>query len=531
MRTGQKRLVVAVGFVLVAAITTVGVFQLLPNGTDTSGPAPTTTAEPALTPSGLADQFLDRFTAGDPQAAGALTDDPAAATTVLSDLWRTLLPKSVTATRDGLVEAPAGASTVDQPFTITWDFGQERTWTYPSVLRVVRDERGWLVAWRSELVHPKLTAGRGLAFRDLTGKPAVLGSDDAPLLTWSPTGPVAECPASLLTPALGRVAAGRAGTPGWFIALTDGAGQDVSALHGSGTAPLRTSLSGAVQRAAQSAVDSDRYAAAVVALRPSTGELLAVAQNASAGDQPIALSGLYPPGSTFKVATAAAMISAGRADVGTVLPCPGSVTVGERTIDNANFALGDVPLRTAFARSCNTTFALGAADLSPDALPAAATQLGLGADFEIPGIVTELGTVRPAANTAEQVENSIGQGTVRASPLGLALMAATVAHGAPVTPTLWAALDTKTVTAYTAPPPEVLTSLRTLMRAVVTDGLGAPLARFGEVHGKTGTAEVSGGAHGWFIGYRDDLAFATLVIDASTSSAAVDLTARFLGAL
>lgn len=537
MRTGQKRLVVAVGFVLVAVITTVGVFQVLPEETDaagsTDGPAPVSEAAPALTAAGVADRFLDLFTSGDPQAAGALTDNPGPATSVLADLWRTLLPESVTATREGLVEARSGVSTVDQPFTVTWDFGQGRVWTYESALRVVHDERGWLVNWRPALVHPRLPAGHGLAVRDLTGKPAVVDRDGAPLLTWSAKGPVATDPpvAPLLGPAMGRVAAGRAGTHGWYVAVTDEAGEEVGVLHGGGTASLTASLSRPVQLAAQSAVDGERHAAVVVALRPSTGELLAVAQNAAAGGQPVALSGLYPPGSTFKIATAAAIIDAGLADVGTVLPCPGSVTVGQRTIDNADFALGDVPLRTAFARSCNTTFAMTAAELPPGALPAAADRLGLGADFEVPGIVTELGSVRAAANTAEQVENSIGQGTVRASPLGLAVVAATVARGAPVTPRLWRDLDTTVVTGYDAPPPGALGSLRTLMRAVVTDGLGSPLARYGEVYGKTGTAEVTNSAHGWFVGYRGDLAFATLVVDASTSSAAVEVTGRFLGAV
>jgi cell division protein FtsI/penicillin-binding protein 2 len=269
----------------------------------------------------------------------------------------------------------------------------------------------------------------------------------------------------------------------------------------------------------------------LVAIQPSTGDLLAVAQNASAGNRPIALNGLYPPGSTFKIATAAAVIGAGHADVGTALPCPGSTTVGQRTIANADFSLGEVPLRTAFARSCNTTFAELGADLPPDALVGAANRLGLGADFEIPGITTELGSVPAASNTAEQVENSIGQGTVRASCLGLAVVAATVADGRAVTPRLWRGLDTTVLTGYEAPPGHVLDSLRTMMRAVVTDGTGSALAGHGEVHGKTGTAQVENSAHGWFVGYRGDLAFATLVVDGSTSGTAVEVTGAFLGAL
>lgn len=535
MRAGQKRLILAVGFTLVVVITAFGVYQLVPD--EPAGPAARATTEtaPPVTASGLANEFLDLVTSGEAQAAGALTDDPAAATALLADVWLALRPASVTATRDELVEPAAGAVDVREPFTLAWDFGQGRGWTYDSELRVTRGESGWVVGWAPGILHPELRDGQRLALRDLTGKPAVLDRDGAPLLTWSATGPVAAEPAAapLLRPALGRVAVERTGTHGWYVAVVDGANKEVGTLHGGGTAPLTATISRPVQRAAQSAVDSERRVAMLVAIQPSTGDLLAVAQNPAAGDRPSALNGLYPPGSTFKIATATALIEAGDADVGTTVPCPGSVKIGQRTIRNADFALGDVSLRTAFAESCNTTFASRAAGLPPGALPAAADQLGLGADFEIPGIVTELGAVRPAENTVQQAENSIGQGTVQASCLGLAVVAATVAVGRPTTPRLWRELDTKVAAGYEAPPRRVLGSLRTLMRAVVTDGRGAALARYGDVHGKTGTAEVENDStHGWFVGYRGDLAFATLVLDASAgSSAAVAVTGRFLGAV
>jgi cell division protein FtsI/penicillin-binding protein 2 len=72
-----------------------------------------------------------------------------------------------------------------------------------------------------------------------------------------------------------------------------------------------------------------------------------------------------------------------------------------------------------------------------------------------------------------------------------------------------------------------------MMRAVVTSGRGTALARYGNVSGKTGTAQVGDGsnAHGWFAGYRDDVAFATLVLDGSSSTAAISVTGAFLGAI
>ena len=72
-----------------------------------------------------------------------------------------------------------------------------------------------------------------------------------------------------------------------------------------------------------------------------------------------------------------------------------------------------------------------------------------------------------------------------------------------------------------------------MMRAVVTEGTATRLAGLGEVFGKTGTAEFTndGRAHGWFVGYRGDLAFAVLVVDGGSSTPAVEAAARFLAAI
>lgn len=531
----KKGLVVAIGGVLVVVITVLGVLQLLP-ADDTAPPATATAApEPHFSATELTIQFLEAFTAGDAAAAAALTDDPAAATATLTDVWHALAPTSVVAGRDDLVEPAAGATAAREPFTLTWDLGEGREWTYQSTLRLVRADGYWRVEWLPSLVHPRLSPGQRLVLHDRTGEPAVLDRDRKPLLSWTadgPDGPAGPAVAPVLLPAMGRVAAARQ-SGGWYVALADGSGTERAVLHGSRTAALASTVSRPVQQAAQKAVNTQRLPTMLVAIEPSTGDLLAVAQNAAAGSDPAALNGLYPPGSTFKVATATAILEAGAADIGTVVPCPGSVTIGQRTVRNADFELGEVPLHTAFAQSCNTTFAMQAANLPPDSLTRAANQLGLGADFEVPGITTEAGSVPVAVGTTEQVENSIGQGRVQASCFGLAMMAATVAAGHPVTPRLWRDLDTTVNTGYQAPPAGVIASLRTMMRDVVTSGRGQALRGYGDVFGKTGTAQVGDGtdAHGWFAGYRDDIAFATLVLDSSTSAAAVTVTGTFLGAV
>jgi cell division protein FtsI/penicillin-binding protein 2 len=71
------------------------------------------------------------------------------------------------------------------------------------------------------------------------------------------------------------------------------------------------------------------------------------------------------------------------------------------------------------------------------------------------------------------------------------------------------------------------------MRAVVTEGTASRLAGTGELRGKTGTAEFTNdgsGAHGWFVGYRGDVAFAVLVVDGGSSEPALAVAQRFLAA-
>jgi cell division protein FtsI/penicillin-binding protein 2 len=272
----------------------------------------------------------------------------------------------------------------------------------------------------------------------------------------------------------------------------------------------------------------------LVAIRSSTGGILAVAQNAAAGETPNALNGLYAPGSTFKIATAtAAMTQAGMSPDSDV-QCPGTGTFGGRLIKNANsFDEGAIKLHVAFAKSCNTTFADIAAKLPADGLKKAADQLGLNSNFTIPGITTELGKVEAASNPTQRVEDGIGQGKVLASPLGMAVVAATVASGKKITPKLWIGNDTHVGADYQPPPGTHLASLRQMMGEVVSSGTATTLRGL-RVSGKTGTAETNNDgtkAHGWFVGFKGDVAFAVLVVDAGSSKAALDVSRAFAAAL
>ena len=326
------------------------------------------------------------------------------------------------------------------------------------------------------------------------------------------------------------------GKPGWRIVTLDAVGAEVETLHDTPPTPgatVTTTLSRITQAAAENAVDGIAQQAMIVALQPSTGEVLAVAQNPAADAAgPIALTGRYPPGSTFKVVTASAALQAGVVTAATPVPCPGTTVIDGRSIPNSDqFDLGTVELHTAFARSCNTTFARLAADLPAAALPDAARQLGLGIDFVMPGATTITGSVPPGPSTVARAEAGFGQGTVVASPFGMALMAAAVARGTMPTPVLIRESTTTVDAAPAAPPPPVVDALRVMMREVVTAGTARALLDVpGEVHGKTGTAQFGDGtrSHGWFVGYRGDLAFAVLIVDGGSSAPAVQAAARFL---
>jgi cell division protein FtsI/penicillin-binding protein 2 len=324
-------------------------------------------------------------------------------------------------------------------------------------------------------------------------------------------------------------------TAGWSVELVDDKGQPTDELASTpprDAAPIRTTLDTRLQLLAQQAVATEPRPAVLVAISPSTGGILAAAQNGAANAQgPIAFSGAYPPGSTFKTITTAAALQAGLATPDTPEQCPGSVTIENRTIPNEDeFDLGTVPLSTAFAQSCNTTMAALADRLPADALPNMARLFGIGVDFVIPGLTTITGSVPNADTPAQRVENGIGQGTVTVSPFGLAVAEASLGHGSTITPTLVVGESTTSNTPSAAIAPTVVDSLRTMMTQTVSEGTATALRDVPGLGGKTGTAEFGDNthSHGWFAGIAGDIAFATLVVGGDTSAPAISVSGDFL---
>lgn len=303
--------------------------------------------------------------------------------------------------------------------------------------------------------------------------------------------------------------------------------------------PLRITLDEALQTKAERALaPMTDVPAALVAIRPSTGALLAIANGAGTDGQNIATYGQYAPGSTFKVVSSLALLRSGVGPDDTV-QCPATTVVDGKEFKNygdyPSGHLGDITLREAVAYSCNTAFITARTKLSRGALSSAAASLGLGVDQDL-GFPAYFGQVPPAATETELAADMIGQGKVLASPMTMATVAASVQSGRTVVPYLIPSYKPSASPDEPLEPGEAAT-LASLMRAVVSEGSGSLLAGLpGDVGAKTGTAEYGepgpGGAlptHTWMIAFQDDLAVAVFVeTGESGSSTAGPILKAFL---
>ena len=296
-------------------------------------------------------------------------------------------------------------------------------------------------------------------------------------------------------------------------------------------ADLKLTIQMKVQRAAAKAL-GDRKGA-VVALDPRTGAILAMVSYPGYDpnqidsqwkdiiadpDRPLinrAISGLYPPGSVFKMIVASAGLQTGAVTPETEFVDTGSVTLGGYEVNNfGNKVYGKHTFTKAFASSINTTFAKLGVDLGADTLASYAADFGFGERF--PWRLGGAKSIFPdpaKMDTAHVAQASIGQGAVLSTPLLMALAASAVANeGKIMKPYIVdqvlsysGALADKTSPAVWLKPitPETAATMRDLMIEVVNSGTGTAAALKGvQVAGKTGTAEVANNtAHAWFAGF------------------------------
>ncbi|WP_427165988.1 penicillin-binding transpeptidase domain-containing protein [Streptomyces sp. C1-1] len=324
-----------------------------------------------------------------------------------------------------------------------------------------------------------------------------------------------------------------------------------------------TTLDKAAQEAAYEGLNGRK--GAVAAVEPATGKVLALVSSPSYDpgvlsgnsaaterawarlnadpDKPMlnrAVRQTYPPGSTFKVVTAAAALDAGvvtDVDRPTDSPDPYRLPGTRTLLANEGDGCEDAPLRDAFEWSCNTVFAKLGVDVGVADMAATAQAFG----FNDPGVRVPFSVVPSTFDTtvdkAQLALSSIGQYNTRATPLQMAMVAAAVANDGELRqPYLVERTTTDGGSTLSAPGPRpgrqvmrrtTAERMRELMEDVVTKGTGTNAAIPGAtVGGKTGTAQHgvgnAGTPYAWFVswaqGDRDPeprVAVAVVVEDAS----------------
>ena len=247
---------------------------------------------------------------------------------------------------------------------------------------------------------------------------------------------------------------------------------DLITGHDLGGGNVELTIQPKIQAAAYNTMVQDGFSGAAVAIKPSTGEILAMAATPSYDPNKLAshdsatqqaamksytptspsspllnqpISTAYPPGSTFKLVVASAALSAGADPNANNLPASPKVTLPGTQTTLSNFdgetcpggVGGQVSITDAIAHSCNTAFATLAGQLGAGAVSAQAAKYGFGAGMQIPlNVISSCMGPRAAGNcmniqggTPGVYQSGIGQRDVAETPLQNALIAATIANG------------------------------------------------------------------------------------------------------
>lgn len=400
---------------------------------------------------------------------------------------------------------------------------------YEGELKFVERDRTWKIDWSPATLHPDLTADRTIRAVRVKDEPTpVLAADGTRVDTPDAPGSVQQLVEGLRETYPDRFREGATNQ----VRLYEG-GRPIETLSGtSEKEPVRLTIDLKVHAAGAAALENVGKPAALVALRPSTGEVLAVVNKPGGFNR--ALLGKYPPGSTFKVVTAAALV-AGGAEPDAQVSCPAQQNIGGFPFRNAGYKdFGTLSFRDAFAHSCNTTFGdLTVSRLGAGRLAEVARSFGFGEKIA-PGVPAVRAEFPAPKDDTDLASASIGQGRVLASPLNMASVAAAISSGAWRPPRVVAEEMVPDRTLRPRPlEKDVVAALRDLMPAVVTDGTAHAVRFPPGTAGKTGTAEYGSGeeppSHAWFIGYRGDLAFAVVVEGGGAgASVAAPIAARFL---
>lgn len=520
MRMNRKNggAAVAVGAVLVAggvtaalvATGTVGFGRAsaAPAAAPTVGfsPDPKLGASPALQ---TGQAFLADWQRGDLSAAASLTDAPGPALAALTAYRKnlelsglTLLPNNVGASGwlTFSVAAQVGAPT--------------STWSYTSGLAAYQGTSDgvprWFVKWNPDLLFTGLKAGQHLA---LGTTPATTSEVDD-----SAGHPITAANAPSLANIVGGIerdaSAARGGTPGQNVRIENAAGAVVATVAAVSepvaAGAVRTTIDLRVQAAAQNAANRAPNSSVVV-VQPSTGDILAVANNPSTGVD-TAMIGALAPGSTFKPISTTTLLDRGLlTNLDQRVQCPRVLEADGVALHNSEDEEGmDNSFLQDFAQSCNNAFSSYYQQVTATQIAQTAQKYyGFNEPWDI-GLdqPTTYGAVPDAASDSV-AEELVGQDKISTSPLAMASVAATISTGRFKQPILIPGARQITATSL---PAAVDADLHTLMHAVVTQGTLAGVIDESGAYAKTGTAEVGTSNNSWTIAFKGDYAVCSLAV-------------------
>lgn len=433
--------------------------------------------------------------------------------TLYEEAERTATQETVVA--EGPEESPGGEEAVAALTIDTHAFG---TVAADLVLPLAEDR----IAWSRELVFPGLAPGERLERRvEVPERAPILAADGTPLAEGdafergSPLGDAADDVAGELEVPEGEQAealAGRgfppatptgasgleeafdarlAGQPGGeLLAAAPGAGEPrtLASAEPVPGEPVPTRVDPELQTAAAGALGGRQGGVAVLDVQD--GSVRALAGTAHSAPQ--------PPGSTFKVVTAAAALDAGTVAVADKFPIRVALKIDGHRIENAEPPCGGT-LEASFAHSCNSVFAPIGVELGAGPLIDAAERFGFNSPPELYGPTAAPSAGPPASTVPTAIETdrelaltAIGEGQVRATPLQMASVAQAIAAGGTRMPTTLVATELSPEAVPTAAASrETAETIEEFMELVVAEGTAAEAGLpLGQVAGKTGTAEL-----------------------------------------
>ncbi|MGW3009390.1 penicillin-binding transpeptidase domain-containing protein [Streptomyces sp. NPDC001219] len=463
-------------------------------------------------------EFLTAWQSGDTAKAAGMTDDPEKCKAALAALNKQARFSKVALTPG----TPAGDKV---PYTVAAQIdykGAKAAYSYRTSATLQRAKATGKpqIAWQPAMMHPGLAKGDQLRTGEAEAPPIKAVDRKGAELT-PEAHPALAGVLDSLRDKYGDKTDGKPGVE-LFIHRAKAAkpadqlpDKTLKVLSKGTPGTLKTTLDAGMQTAAERAVKGKK-SASVAAVKPSTGEILALANAPEKGFN-LATQGSMAPGSTMKVVTAAMLMDKGMTSPGKQHPCPKYVTVGGWKFQNLNKSeIKNGTFAQSFAASCNNAFISQAKDLSDDDLTKEARDVfGIGMNWQT-GIPTFDGSV-PVQSDAQMAASLIGQGGVRMNPLTVASLSATVRAGSFHQPYIVSpSLDHRTLAkASRTMKPSTLSGLKSLMKLTATSGTAAEAMAgvSGDVGAKTGSAEVDNQKkpNAWFTAYRDDLAAAAVV--------------------